>query len=73
MLIQGLGNAAAYAAVKPAAAKPNPLALPPSSDSQGSGTKLTISDQAKAMVASDSQGVQAKLDAIKASGGANER
>jgi hypothetical protein len=66
MLIQGLGNAAAYAAVKPAAAKPNPLALPPSSDSQGSGTKLTISDQAKAMVASDSQGVQAKLDAIKA-------
>ena len=26
MLIQGLGNAAAYAAVKPAAAKPKPAA-----------------------------------------------
>jgi hypothetical protein len=66
MIVQGFGNAAAYAAVKTTAAKQNPLALPSSSGSQSSGTKLSISDQAKVMAASDSQGVQAKLDAIKA-------
>lgn len=66
MMVQGFGNAAAYAAAKPTAATQQPLALPSSSGSQSSGTKLTISDQAKAMVASDCQGVQAQLDAIKA-------
>ncbi len=65
MIVQGFGNAAAYAAIKPTVARQSPLGVPSSFGSQGSGTKLTISDQANAMVASDSQGVQAKLDAIK--------
>jgi hypothetical protein len=66
MIVPGFGNAAAYATVKPTVAKQNPLVVPSPSNAQGSETKLTISDQAKAMAASDSQGVQAKLDAIKA-------
>lgn len=36
------------------------------SNAQVSETKLTISDQAKAMAASDNQDVQAKIEAIKA-------
>lgn len=66
MLIQGFGNAAAYAAVKPTQAKQNPLLGSSPSNAQVSETKLTISDQAKAMAASDNQDVQAKIDAIKA-------
>lgn len=66
MIIQGFGNAAAYAAVKPTQAKQYPLMGSSPSNAQVSETKLTISDQAKAMAASDNQNVQAKLDAIKA-------
>lgn len=66
MIIQGFGNAAAYAAVKPTQAKQYPLMGSSPGNAQVSETKLTISDQAKAMAASDNQNVQAKLDAIKA-------
>jgi hypothetical protein len=65
MIIQGFGNAAAYAAIKPTVARQSPFGVSSSFGSQGSGEKLTISDQAKAIVAADTQGVQAKLDAIK--------
>lgn len=66
MIIQGFGNAAVYAAVKPTQTKQNPLMGSSPSNAQVSETKLTISDQAKAMAASDNQNVQTKLDAIKA-------
>jgi hypothetical protein len=42
------------------------LSFPTSSDAISTGTKLSISDQAKALAASDSQDIQKRLDAIKA-------
>lgn len=66
MIVQGFGSTAAYSAVKSTQAKQNPLMAPSPSNAQVSETKLTISEQAKVMAASDTQDVQAKLDAIKA-------
>jgi hypothetical protein len=68
MIIQGTVAAAAYAPSKVAPNKPTQFSLsfPTSSDAISTGTKLSISDQAKALAASDSQDIQKRLDAIKA-------
>jgi hypothetical protein len=67
MIIQGTVAAAAYAPSKVATNKPTQsgFSSSTSSDINNTGTKLSISDQAKTMAASDAQDIQKRLDAIK--------
>lgn len=65
MLIQGLQHGTTYTAVKPTQIKQPQARGSSQSDSEVSGTRLTISDQAQGLVAANKEDIQAKIDAIK--------